>query len=633
MLKKLFNKKYTVETFKKLLLSKPSDLKEIKRALENGIDINHIDENGDSYLHICIKKGLSSCARLLIDQGINITTDAEDSSAIYLVIEKSNKTVTKALIDKKLVNLNELNNNRTLLQDAVLQGELTIIDMLLRTNINKHHIDNNGKNVLFDAIANGNEKVIDTILNIKDLNLNNYDNNNNTILHNPKIIKDKDLAIKLIRKGVDPTLLDGNDKNYLLYASLEGIIDDDIIDAAVHSGFNINTYVRNRNSILMEIMFSFSRLSNAEQERRDHLLSLASNLVDKGLDVNAINEQGETVLFNAVRKLDIQACAFLLKKKTPTNIVNIDGETVLSQAICYGIKALDIIYLLIRNGADIKHINHNKRSIIEILNDLVLYTHGNISSIYIAKDRIDDDNGQYMRLLKNVLEVAKYDVNAISSVGEPLFFKSMLYQNRALFTLYWNHGVNINAINVNGNTIFSRYIGKMASFNELPKDFRDIVIMLIDKKADINKKDKDGKTIFSKIISSNNMSAFRVLLSLNKFDFFLKDNRGFTLIHDCLAISNVTIIRLIDQIKPDLKNIPDNIGLLPITYSAIFGNIKLVLLFMDLQSHFTSGMRLSEPAKAKFRPLLVNLDKLISDDTNEQHKLDILKEQIKKDFT
>jgi ankyrin repeat protein len=128
------------------------------------------------------------------------------------------------------------------------------------------------------------------------------------------------------------------------------------------------------------------------------------------------------------------------------------------------------------------------------------------------------------------------------------------------------------------------------------------------------------------------MPAFRILFSVSKFNFMLQDNRGFTLIHDCISTSNITIIKLIDQLEPKLKNIPDNIGLLPIAYAAIFGNLKLVLTFMNLGSNFTSNKVLSSGAKKKFAPLLKNLDKLQSEDTNELHKLNILKEQILRDF-
>jgi len=632
MLKSLFNKKYTIEMFRDMIKQRPPDLDEMQKAIDSGIDIDFMDKKGETFLHYTIKKNLTACAKFLIEHGINVNElDSEEYSPIYLAIAKSNRIITQALIDTKKINLNQLKDNRTLLQDAILQGERSIVNMLLQTNIDRNHIDNQGRNILFDAIGNGNQRIIEMILELDDLDANVIDIEGKTILHQSTVLKDDELAIQLIQNGADPTILDAEDKSYLLHIALRGGDTEAIIDAALEAGFNINSYVRNKNSILMEIMFSFAKLSRSEMDRRDELMAMASSLVKKGIDVNAVNAQGETVLFDAVRRLDIQACAFLLKEKTPVNTVNNEGNTVLSEIIYEGIQALDIVCLLLRHGADLKYKNEFNQTIIEVVDELVLYSHGNIENTHYDNKHIHRD-GQYMRLLKDMLEMSNYSINSLTSDGEPLFFKSLLYGNRPLFTLYYNHGININAVNIRGNNIFARYAGKMASQDVLPKEYRDIIIMLIDKKVDINITNKDGKSILSQLVGLQNMHAFRILLSVTKFDLMVQDNRGFTIIHDCISSSNVTVIRIINQIEPKLKNVPDNIGLLPIAYAALFGNLPLVLLLMDLESNFTSNKILSNAAKMKFKPLLANLSKLESEDANINHKLDVLKEQIIKDF-
>jgi ankyrin repeat protein len=379
----------------------------------------------------------------LIENGINVNAlDSNGDSPMYLAISKSNRTVTKALINTNKLNLNQLKNNGTLLQDAILQGEKNIIEMLLKTNIDKNHLNNQERNILFDAIGNGNEKIIELILKLDDLNFNVVDINGKTILHQNSVLKNDSLAIKLIKSDVDPTILDKNGKSYLLHAALRGGNVDPIIDATLEAGFNINSFVRNRNSILMENMFLFAKLSKSEIKRRDKLMATASNLVKKGLDVNAINTQGETVLFKAAKRLDIQTCAFLLKENTSVNVVNNKGDTVLSEIIYYGIEALDIVCLLLRNKADLNHKNKYRQTIVEIVNKLVLYSHGNIQNTFYDDKKINK-NLQYMRLLKNMLEMSDFNVNIITSKGELLFFKSLLFGNRPLFELYCNYGVDI----------------------------------------------------------------------------------------------------------------------------------------------------------------------------------------------
>ena len=42
MLKKLFNKRYTIEMFKNMIKRKSPDLKEMQKALDNGVDIDFV---------------------------------------------------------------------------------------------------------------------------------------------------------------------------------------------------------------------------------------------------------------------------------------------------------------------------------------------------------------------------------------------------------------------------------------------------------------------------------------------------------------------------------------------------------------------------------------------------------------
>ncbi len=631
MLNTLFKKKYTTETFKKLLDSSP-DIDELEKALKSGIDINFVNDDSETFLHSCIKRGLTKSGRFLIQNNIDINIeDKNENKPIDLAIEKNNRLIASALLDTGNVKINELKETRTLLQEAVFQGDKEIIVMLLKKNINVNNIDNKNRNVMYDAIANGNQKVIDTILGIEDLDLNLIDINGQTILHQKNVIEDDKLAIKLIKKGADPTILDKDGKNYLLYAALRGMETEEIIDAAIEAGFNLNRPVRNKNSILMEIMFSFTKLSNTETHRREDLMHMASKLVKKGIDINLINEQKETVLFDAVRKLDVEACKFLIKEKVPLDAVNIDGDTVLWLLIYKGIVGLDIILLILNNGANINIKNKDNQTIIEVLSDLILYTHGNIEINKDLEEKVNE-NGQYIVLLKEILLNSSFNANHLSSKNEPIFFKSLLNGNRALFDLFYKYGIDLEATNKEGSTIFLSYVTKIGNLPEIPKDFRKNLIMLIDKKVNINKQDKNGKTILSKLISCNNMQMFRILFSVTKFNYKLQDNKGFTIIHDCISTSNIDVIKLTNQLDDKLINISDNLGILPIAYAALFGRIKIVLALINLKSNFKSNKKIPNNAKIKLNPLLANVDKLTCEDKNDLYKLEILKDQIKRDF-
>ena len=128
MLKKLFKKSYTPEAFRKLLVIKPPDLEEIKRALNDGVNVNLLDDNGETFLHYTIKKNLPTCAKVLIEAGIDVNKkDKNKNSPIYTAVNKNNRIITKALLSSNKIDVNELTGNRTLLQDAVLNCDKNIV--------------------------------------------------------------------------------------------------------------------------------------------------------------------------------------------------------------------------------------------------------------------------------------------------------------------------------------------------------------------------------------------------------------------------------------------------------------------------------------------------------------------------
>ncbi len=603
MIKNLFNKKYTVATFEKLLFTKPIDLKEIQKAIDSGIDI-HKKDNKNTYLHKAIEKNLSSCAELLINNGIDvILEDNNNHTPIFLAISKGNRTITQALLKTKKIDLDQLHGNRSLIQDAVIHGERQILQLILEygkgSNIN--HIDAKGRNIIFDAVIDNNEQIIDIILTVDNLNLNILDGEGQTILHLKQVFANDELAKKLIQHGANPTILGNEEKSYLLHVVLDNIGTEDIVTVAVESGFDLNTPLKDNNSILMEITKVFIATDVLDIERREHLISMTRVLLEHEADANFINNE---------------------------------KESVLSKLVYRGVLDWDLTSLFLQYGADLSHQNRADQTIVEIISDLTLFTHENIHRVSPDIDtELIAEGAQYIIFLQKILDISEFNINIMSSEDEPLFFKSLLFGHRPLFTLYCKYKIRINSVNRRGNNLFSRYVGKMSSFDTLPKDFREVVGMLVDKKISVNAQDKNGKTMLSKLITANNMQAFRVLFDVTHFDYMLTDNRGFTILHNCISSSNLTIIKLVDANEPKLKNIPDNMGILPITYAALFGQVDLVLEFIALESTFSSNKPIPKTAKVKFIPLLANLNKLVDENPNKQHLLDTLKEQILKDFT
>ena len=610
------------------------------KLLDSGVDIDYCNDNGDSFLSVCIKKHKLKAIKWLLEHKCNPCIKNNDGqSPIQLAVKSGKVKITKVLLETSLVSINEKDSDgRTLLHEAVINGEIDIVNELIKHSADINVLDKNNRNILFDAIAYGEDKLISKILATGELNINTVDSEGHTILHKHEVLSDDSLAKKLLYHGADPTIIDKDGKNFLFHTALRGEDGEELLDIAVEKGCNINGRVRNNNSILMEIMFAFTNLSDDEKNRRSGLMSMAKKLVKKGIDVNAINDQGETVLFDAVRKNDVEATAFLLEDGVDVNKRNKRFETALSIAVLKGIKALDIILLLMDYGASIIIQVKDLKTILEVLNDIILHTHGNHpmenQNLLV---QVDIEDGKYLVVLRDILSKTNVQLDYKDFSGDPIYFKPLLYGNIDLFRLYVKYGIDINKRNSKGRTLFQEYIMRIFDLGVINENFDDVLLLLLSGKVNVNAQmPGDGKTILSYVASQKrcNMDLFKILIRRSRFNYKLQDKFGRTVIHSCVMGGNIEILRLLYAYHPEIINIPDFYGMLPLTYIALSGNSKLLLELISLDSLVTTDKKLTEQAIVKFSPLLHNLDKLTNKvyDADDLRKINIVIDQIKREF-
>ena len=76
------------------------------------------------------------------------------------------------------------------------------------------------------------------------------------------------------------------------------------------------------NTILMELMNAFTLISPDEADRRKNLLEMSKVIIAYGGDLDAVNIDNETALFQAIRTKEMDLIAFLLRTGTNANIIN-----------------------------------------------------------------------------------------------------------------------------------------------------------------------------------------------------------------------------------------------------------------------------------------------------------------------
>lgn len=166
---------------------------EVHRLVEDGSDINALDQSGKTALHLATKIGRLSLVKYLVEHGADLyLKDKAHKSPLVYAIEKNHIKVivylTKQIRVKKtlenedifeavkkgkvkevkeylkIVDLNTVDQDgKTLLHLACEYNQEAIVRMLLNLGIDKYRHDHDGRNALNYAKLSGNKKIIDLV--------------------------------------------------------------------------------------------------------------------------------------------------------------------------------------------------------------------------------------------------------------------------------------------------------------------------------------------------------------------------------------------------------------------------------------------------------------------------------------
>jgi ankyrin repeat protein len=645
MINLLFNnvgsspKDFLLELFKKEL-----DIKKLNQILgKKKFTINHLNEKGENFLHICISNDKYKSAKWLIEN-TSIDCNVKTSfgyTPIDIAIQKNNHFIVELIINSKKVNLNTKDKDgRTYLQNAIILGSNKAAKKILESpTIDLNSIDHSGQNVLFDAVSYGDTEIIDILLNNDKINLNQKNIHGQTILHKKEVLRDENLAYKLIEKGMDPTICDINGTNYLTHIATKGIEGAPLLKKIIQKGININARVRDNNTILMETMLAFYKTPLGETKRRESLLEMAETLTESGIDIQAINKFGENGIFEAIRNNDFKSVAFFINKRINLNIKNKKQQTPLKISALQGIKNLDITILLLKNGADPSIKNNEGKDVLEILNELILHLHNfkNLTNpkynIYLNKE----ENKQYLVILKEILQNSQFNLENINSKKEPLFFEPILCGFYDLFKLYATNKFNLNETNIKNQNIFSLFVeNSFLNSNYDNEAFKNILLGLLSYGIQLSIFDENNKNIFANLIQPNiNIKMFEIFIENSRYKIDTIDSQGRTICHYAILNKHNHIVKYLFSKDNLAFNKADNLGILPLTYASLLQNFDVVkTILSNGQTVINSPKQIPIQVKEKFKPMVNNIDNLKNKTTDPDllRKLGILVEQIKQDF-
>ena len=422
-------------------------------------------------------------------------------AVVYAILEEVDNATLEYLISQEGNTANKLTHDgRTYIFWAAYKGNVELMQYLLKKGAKTDIIDDHGNTILNFAASTGqqNTAVYDLCLENgadleKDLNhnganalllvapsdkdfklinyftskgldINSVDSNGNGIFNYVARIGNIELLNKLVDKG-----LKGND-NAFIFASqgtrgkTNGI---EVFEYLERLGLNPNTYTKEGRTPL-----------HALASRSDDV-KLLSYFIEKGVDVNQPDSEGNTAFMSAISRNNLETIAFLFKQVKDINVVNKKGESALALATEY--NSSEVVQFLIKSKADVNAVDakgnnltyylinsYNSKKSEDFKAKLELLQNEELDVTKIQKD---GNTLFHLALDKNDLGLLKWvntfkvDVNAKNNEGiSPLHKAAMTAKNDAIIKYLVTIGANKKAV-----TEFDETAYDLASENEILK--------------------------------------------------------------------------------------------------------------------------------------------------------------------
>ena len=633
-----FFKNSTNESFQKELFSENIDINKIQEDIDNGIDINSLDENGKTILFsLCAKKKLEAI-KILIKNGIDLSIENQYGKTVLGEAVSHGDGVIIRLLLENGFDINHKNSSkRTILQDVALEGNYKVFQILMSYHPNYDDPDSYGRTVLFDAVEGGNVNIVKELVNHME-NINVVDENNETPLFKAVLKENTKIAETLILFGMNLDSLDNYKRNVLFNTILQGNKNIDILKLMIKKGININQIDINGGNIIDEILY----ILDLQRQTAKELLQLEGNysliekdmsyleltkiIIENGLDINRIDKDGLPILAKEVEKKNYENIVFLINCGADINTKNINGKSILFNEVIKGNSNYKMINFLVKNGADIELRDSEEKTIIDDLAEIILIQKG-FKKEDLEKYPDINEEEDYNLLFKKMLTF-RPDLTKRRSNGRNILFDVIIYNDFDIIRLLFNYGLDPNIIDKDGNTPLSVLIDNGLKLKDLKQRelFLERLVFLLKFRVNVDIQDINGYTVFHKTVIANDLAVVEKLLT-KKADLSLKDNQGRTALHHTQWNGNYKIARWLIAAGADI-NQADNSGFTLLNYAAILGHIELVVTLIKSGVLMYNKNKKNKKVAKFLKTKEKNLDKLLINDIVDNKMQKALEEVI-----
>ncbi|MCK0160959.1 ankyrin repeat domain-containing protein [Allomuricauda sp. F6463D] len=407
--------------------SQPS-LADIDAKIAEGHAITQANRGGfDPTTFAIFSENPVSTIAHLIENGNDVNKRTHDSRTyIFWAASRGNVEVMEYLVEKgaKLDLKDSHGYSLTQFTAAGGQSDTKIYDFLIENGADiQNEKDHDGRNVLLVAAPRSkNLDLIDYFIE-KGLSINATDNNGNGIFNYTAQGGNIDVLKALVARGVSTEKNPKTNENAILFASRGGRGTSNGIAVFKYlEGLGLEVDITSKDGI--------TPLHNIS--RSSEVLALYDYFIEKGVDPNAVDNEGNTALLNASGRNKLAVVQYLAEKTYDLDHTNKEGQSALTLAVQD--NSAQIVDYLISQGAKTD----------------VLDKDGNNLAYYLFSSR---GNPRDFDAKVKALSKAGLDLKTPQSDQRTVWHMAMDKNDLALLKKIQPLGADINAKDKQGNTV------------------------------------------------------------------------------------------------------------------------------------------------------------------------------------
>lgn len=465
---------------------------EAKELFASKVDINSVDENGNTALHIAAKMDDADLCVYLLAKGIDPNLKNYDSdTALHVAVNYDSFDAARVLAELDHCIFTRDAQNNTAFEKAVAKNEV-YFDIMI-TNRNGSICDENGWTIIHYFVKNRNEKAVNFAIN-KNLPVDEKANDASTplaiALHNMENDTDDETSVKicasLVKAGALPVesefsyFEEAVEKRNMSLRQNDG--ETPLHVASTFGHFAVAKYlVENYASVKSQDISGATPLHCAV---RSGNIEIARLLLENGADVNAPDTLGKTpALLIIPQDKQFEMYTLLLEKNADIKKHDTYGDSVLHVATLMN-ASNEVLKLLVKCGADP---NARNKDGVTPLSLAVQMNSTEQISFYVRNggdiNAYDVKGNSPLTIsFSQDFETAKVlitkgNVDCVDSKGNAAIHTAVLKNAPIeIFTYIAQLSANIDARNAEGNT---------ALFLAIQKNRRDMGSLLLNMDSDI----------------------------------------------------------------------------------------------------------------------------------------------------